>query len=91
MAYQPASQSFISIRVTTIDAHGAEGQSEPIMGVEATVVPQITDKLPVLPVSCDPHWEHLKDLHLAGTSFGIPAHVDVLLGVDVFNTTVYHG
>ena len=46
---------------------------------------QITTKLPIMPGPFDLNWKHLTRLRLADPEFGTPGHVDILLGLDVFN------
>ena len=59
--------------------------------VEAAVLPEITTKLPAVPVSFDTNWRHLSGLHLADQEFGVPGFIDVLLGVDIFSRLVRQG
>ena len=44
-----------------------------------------------MPVPFDRDWKHLSGLRLADPEFGTPGHVDILLGVDVFNRVVRQG
>ena len=59
--------------------------------VEASILPKVTDDLPMVSVSLVTWWKHLSDLELADPDFGIPAGVDILLGGKVFSKAVLHG
>ena len=59
--------------------------------MEAVVLPRITTELPASPVPFDIRWKHFSGLRLADPEFGVPGHVDLLLGIDVFNHVVLHG
>ena len=59
--------------------------------VEAVVLPKITTEFPVLPMSADKDWKHLKGLLLANPDYGTPGYIDMLLGVDIFNQVVCQG
>ena len=61
------------------------------INVTAIILPRITSDLPPSPVSFDSHWDHLSDIQLADTSFGLPGRIDNLLGVDIFSTTLLQG
>jgi hypothetical protein len=61
------------------------------INITAIVLPHITCNLPVSPISFDPAWEHLRGLPLADATFGSPGRIDVLLGVDVFASTLVNG
>ena len=62
-----------------------------IDGVSALVLPKVTMKLPLHPVSCDNDWCHLKGIRLADPEFGTPGKIDILLGADVFGRVLLHG
>ena len=61
------------------------------IGVEASVLPQVTADLPTVPVSPVTRWKHLKDLEFGDPEYGTPAPVDILLGGKVFSKAVLHG
>ena len=67
------------------------GYSGPHWDVEAVVLPRITTDLPTSPISFNKRWKHLSGLRLADPEFGIPGHIDVLLGIDVFSHVILHG
>ena len=69
----------------------AERLSGPRWNVEAAVLPQITTKLPAMPVSFDKNWRHLSGLHLADPEFGVNGYIDVLLFVDMLSRLVRQG
>ena len=53
--------------------------------VEAVVLAKPATKQSVMPVTMDMKWKLLSDLRLADLEFGVPGHIDIHLGVDVFN------
>ena len=65
--------------------------SGPSWKIEAVVLPKITSKLPLLPVTFNNKWKHLAGIRLADPEFGIPGHIDILLGVDVFSRAIRQG
>ena len=61
------------------------------MNLSAIVVPQITYELIVSPVMSTSGWDHLSDLRLADSTFGTPACIDVLFGVDIYTSALLQG
>ena len=59
--------------------------------VSAIVVPRVTCDLPVSPVTFKSSWKHLTDIPLADPEFGCPGRIDLLLGVDIFVSSLLHG
>jgi hypothetical protein len=59
--------------------------------ITAIVVPRVTCDLLVHPVSFGPTWTHLNDIPLADPHSGTPGRIDILLGVDVFTSSLLHG
>ena len=53
--------------------------------------PRVTCNLPVHPVSFHSTWTHLNDLPLADPHFGTPGRINILLGIDVFTSSLLHG
>jgi len=51
--------------------------------VEAHILPQITSRLPPVPVKQHP-WSHLSNLKLADPQFATPGNIDILLGADIY-------
>ena len=66
-------------------------QSTCNFNITAIVVPRVTCNLPVHPVSFGSTWTHLNDLPLTDPHFGTPGRIDILLGVDVFTSSLLHG
>ena len=67
------------------------GLSRPRCKVEAAVLPDITTKLPALPVSFNRNLRHLSGLLRADPEFGVPGNMDVLSGADAFSRVVRQG
>ena len=86
-----SSRSIVTFTITNLK----EKSVDRILGhrwkIEAVVLPKVATKLPVIPVPFDRDWKHLLGLRLADPEFGTPGHVDILLGVDVFNRVVRQG
>ena len=59
--------------------------------LEAMVLPRVTTKLPLLPVTFNTKWKHLGGIELADLVFGVPGNVNILLGVDIFSGAVPQG
>ena len=59
--------------------------------MEASVLPKVTEDLPMVPVSPITRWKHLYDLMLTDPDYGVPTGVEILLGAKVFRKTVLHG
>ena len=51
----------------------------------------MTTKLPNFPVPFNTKWKYLSGLCLADPDLGIPDHVDILLGANVFSRVVRQG
>ena len=66
---------------------GVQDDAEKI-GVEAYVLKKITKDLPLHPIPVALKWDHLSDLMLADSDFRTPAHIDMLLGAEVFTSLV---
>ena len=47
--------------------------------------------LPVNPVTPQSSWTHISDIDLADPDFGRPGRIDLLLGVDIFVGSLFHG
>ena len=90
MSQGPPSRSMVAFCITS-DLSETNSCSGPYWDVEAVVLPRIMTELPTSPVPFDIHWKHLSYLRLADPEFGVPGHVDILLGVDMFNRVVLHG
>ena len=59
--------------------------------VSAIITPQVTCHLPASSVSFDLSWNHPRGLQLADLNFGNPGTIDLLLGIDMFVTTLLYG
>ena len=59
--------------------------------MSAIVVPRVTCDLLVAPVVLKSSWKHLSDIPLADPDFGRPARIDLLLGVDIFTSSLLFG
>ena len=55
------------------------------------MLPKIATELPILLVSVDKDWKHLKGLRLADPDYETPGYIDILLDVDVFNQVICQG
>ena len=59
--------------------------------ITAVIVPRVTCDLPLQPIQFKPEWTHLSNLTLADPDFGVPAKIDLLLGVNVFAEVTRQG
>ena len=59
--------------------------------VSTIVVPHVTCDLPVNPITPRLSWTHLSDIPLADPDFGSPGRIDLLLGIDIFVDSLWHG
>ena len=57
--------------------------------VEPYMLKKITKDLSLHPIPIALKWDHLLDLKLAHSEFKTPAHIDLLLGAEVF-TSILH-
>ena len=86
-----SSRSVVTFTITNLKEKSVDRISGPRWKVEAVVLPKVATRLPVMPVPFDRDWKHLSGLRLADPEFGTPGHVDILLGVEVFNRVVRQG
>ena len=86
-----SSRSVVTLTVANQKSLKVGRLTGPRWKVDAAVLPQITTKLPAMPVSFDTNWRHLSGLRLADPEFGVPGFIDVLLGVDMFSRLVRQG
>ena len=86
MEHGLSSHSVVTFNVASLEYK----RSGPRWMVEAVVLPKITTELPVLPVSVDKDWKHLRGLCMADPDYGTPGYIDILLGVYVFNQVICH-
>ena len=84
-ALQLSSLGIVSFHITRPDHDGK------VLSIKALILPKITSKLPLHPVSLHHKFEHLVDLLLADSDFGTPGRIDLLLGANVFSCVVLHG
>ena len=74
-----------------IEAHSMTDQGvKSSWNVETVVLHRITTNLPSCPVPLERNWKLLAGLQLADPDFGIPGHINILLGIDVFNGVILH-
>ena len=59
--------------------------------VEAIVLPQVTQNLPVILVPKDWNWTHLEGVQLSDPEFDTPNRIGLVLGADIFGRVVLHG
>ena len=59
--------------------------------ISAVVVQRVMCDLPVQPNTPQLSWNHISDITLADPDFGRPGRIDLLLGVDVFVTSLLNG
>lgn len=59
------------------------GDLHPDVEIDALVIPNICSKMPTDKIDIT-QWLQHRDLHLADPDFNKPAHIDALVGVDVF-------
>ena len=85
MAHSANTQSLATFNIAP--SHNVDNK----INVTAIVLPRITCNLPVSRIPFDPSWKHLLTLPLADPTFGIPGRIDILLGVDIFSSTLLHG
>ena len=57
----------------------------------AFVLPKVTTVMLATPVRSIGKWKHLMCLDLADTEFGMPAHIDMLLGTDYYGEILLRG
>ena len=86
---RPVSHSFVNFDVLSSRPRGGRTK-ETISGIDAIVLPRVTTTLPAYQVDFHSKWKHLQGLHLADPQFGIPGHIDVLLGAGVFDKVIRH-
>ena len=58
---------------------------------EATVLPNVTTKLPTLPVPFSAKWKHLQGLQMDDQWFGVLDSFDILLGADILTHVMLQG
>ena len=69
---------------------GVEDDSEKV-GVETFLLKKITKDLPLESIPVALNWDHLSNLKLADSNFRTPAHIDLLLGAEVFTSILCDG
>ena len=79
-------QSVASFRITPL-----YGDSSKQIDLTAIVLLKVTCDLPVSSVPFDSSWSHISDLSLADPAFGLPGHIDLLLGADIFVSVLRQG
>lgn len=60
------------------------------MEVIALIVPKLTNLLPSQKITIS-HWPHIEHIPLADPTFATPAHIDILIGADVFYSMLCDG
>ena len=53
--------------------------------MQAPVVPKVTTDLPLFNAKKVRDYPHLQGLHLADPRFDTPGHIDIILGIDVWD------
>ena len=54
-------------------------------------VKKFTKDLPLHPIPVSVKWDHLSDIRLEESDFRTPAHIDLLLGAEVFTSILHDG
>ena len=85
LTHPGASHDTTSFRVSSLI-----GSSEDF-NVSAVVIPRVTCHLPTSSTPPQSNWSHIEGLQLADPTFCQPGAVDLLLGVDVFVSSLLHG
>ena len=84
-----APNQLLSCGATNFDIDRPDSKGK-LMAVEALILSKITSALLLHPVSLNVKWKHLDSLQFADPEFGMPGHMDLLLGADIFSCVVFH-
>ena len=72
-----------------VDLNKVNGRGKS-MAVPSLVLPQVTTDLPSRSVLFNHKWKHLSNIRPADPDFATPGSVYLLLGADVFGSTMLH-
>ena len=83
-----STHSVVTITIANLKSTTCDKISGPHRKIEVVVLPKVASNLQVVPVSFGPHWKHLTGLRVADAEVGTPRHINIYLGIDVFNQVV---
>ena len=87
----PSSHSVVSFNVTSMCPPKSNRYRNSQWEVEAIVLLRIRAKLPTSPVKCDKNLKHLAKLNLVDPDLGIPGHIGIILGINIFYKVICQG
>ena len=85
MTHPGSSHDITSFQISTLNGPGKD------FDVSAVVIPRVTGHLPTSPPPPESRWRHIEGLQLADPTYWQPGSVDLLLGVDIFVSSLLHG